>query len=394
MPELSFVLPHWLYWSGLVVFPLIAWFLYRRNVQSPAAEPVSLSLGYFLLLTGGFLGVHRLFVKSRWAFAFIVVFVAILAVNVETRLAREAESEASNALKLVEMKIARGERAVAKAEKRLAERDSERRRQKLAEARNNRDSAGSELAERQQLLAKAGEESGWWHNIARGLGLLLLAGILIDAFLLPGMVRRCNIAEREKAPAEGFHCPAVEQEHDDSREPFAFNRAISRLNGFAGEFVAYWSVIAVFVYYYEVIARYVFNSPTNWAHEAMFLMFGMQYLIAGGFCLRENAHVRVDVIYSHFSKRTQAIMDIVTSIFFLIFVIALLVTGWIFFNDAMQSMEVSNSEWHIQYWPIKFALPLGAALLLVQGIANLVKDIAVALHPETAELDNIVRPEG
>ena len=49
--------------------------------------------------------------------------------------------------------------------------------------------------------------------------------------------------------------------------------------------MAYWSIVAVFVYYYEVISRYVFNSPTNWAHESMFLMFGMQYLIAGGFVL-------------------------------------------------------------------------------------------------------------
>jgi TRAP-type mannitol/chloroaromatic compound transport system permease small subunit len=186
----------------------------------------------------------------------------------------------------------------------------------------------------------------------------------------------------------------VEEEHDDSREPFLFNRVISQMNGFAGEIVAYWSVIAVFVYYYEVVARYVFNSPTNWAHESMFLMFGMQYLIAGGFCLRENAHVRVDVIYSMLSKRTQAILDVITSAFFLIFVITLLVTGWIFFNDAFEVMEVSNSEWHIQYWPVKFALPLGAFLLMIQGIAQLVKDIAVALQPDIADLDNAVRPEG
>ena len=47
--------------------------------------------------------------------------------------------------------------------------------------------------------------------------------------------------------------------------------------------MAYWAVIFVFVYYYEVIARYVFNSPTNWVHESMFLMFGMQYILAGAY---------------------------------------------------------------------------------------------------------------
>ena len=394
MPELSFVLPHWLYWSGLILFPLAAWFLYRRSLGRPPGEPVSLGLGYFLLLTGGFLGVHRLFVKSRWAFAFVFIFVVILIVNVETRVARETYSEANNAQHLVTIKISRAEKAIAKAEKRLAERDSERRRQALERAKTRLKEARAGLEEKQQLLATAAEQSAWWNNLARLFGLLLLGGILLDAFLLPRLVRQCNEKERQLPEHDVFQCPVVEEEHDDSSEPFLFNRVISQINGFAGELVAYWSVIAVFVYYYEVIARYVFNSPTNWAHEAMFLMFGMQYLIAGGFCLRENAHVRVDVIYSMLSKRTQAILDVITSSFFLIFVITLLVTGWIFFHDAVETMEVSNSEWHIQYWPIKFALPLGAALLLIQGIANLVKDIAVALHPEVAELDNTVRPEG
>lgn len=394
MPELSFVMPHWLYWGGLILFPLAAWFLYRRSIKRPPAEPVSLVLGYFLLLTGGFLGVHRLFVKSRWAFAFVTVFIAILAVNVETREAREIESDASNEVKQANMKISRSERAIAKAEKRLAERDTERRRKKLTEARTKQDEARASLPEKQRHLAMAGEQTASWSMLARMLGLLLLTGIIIDAFLLPRLVRQCNELERGQLQDEGFHCPAVEEEHDDSKEPFLFIRVISRINGFAGEFVAYWSVIAVFVYYYEVIARYVFNSPTNWAHESMFLMFGMQYLIAGGFCLRENAHVRVDVIYSMLSKRTQATLDVITSVFFLIFVTTLLVTGWIFFNDAFETMEVSNSEWHIQYWPIKFALPLGAVLLMIQGIAQLVKDIAVALQPEIADLDNAVRPEG
>jgi hypothetical protein len=159
MPELSFVLPHWLYWSGLILFPLAAWFLYRRSIKRPPAEPVSLVLGYFLLLTGGFLGVHRLFVRSRWAFAFVVVFIAILAVNVETREAREIHSEAVNDLNVVNMKISRGERAIAKAEKRLADRDTERRRSNLAEARSKREKALASLPGIQQLLATASENS-------------------------------------------------------------------------------------------------------------------------------------------------------------------------------------------------------------------------------------------
>ncbi|KPK40904.1 MAG: hypothetical protein AMJ69_00630 [Gammaproteobacteria bacterium SG8_47] len=392
MPELSFVLPHWLYWSGLLLFPLLAWFLVRRARGAVQAKPLSVKLGYFLLLTGGFMGVHRMYVKSRWAIAFIVVFVAVLFVNVETRMSRDILSSATNAVDMAQFKIERAERDIDKAQQRLARRDSERNRDKLAEAMAKLEDGKSALATANDEQVVASDHHASWQTTARILGLVLLLGILLDALLLPRLIRQRN--EIETLPGETFHCPEVEKEHDDSHEPFAFNRAVSRINGFIGEFVAYWSIIAVFAYYYEVMARYVFNSPTNWAHEGMFLMFGMQYLLAGGFCLRENAHVRVDVIYSQLSKRTQAILDVISSTFFFIFVITLLVTGWIFFHDAFSIKEVSFTEWAIQYWPIKFALPLGAVLLMIQGVAQLLKDIAVALRPDVAELDTAVRPEG
>ena len=73
---------------------------------------------------------------------------------------------------------------------------------------------------------------------------------------------------------------------------------------------------------------------------------------------------------------------------------ALLVTGWTFFHDAYSVGEVSFTEWAIQYWPIKFALPLGAVLLILQGVSQLIKDIAVVIDPTTAELNTDNRPEG
>ena len=109
---------------------------------------------------------------------------------------------------------------------------------------------------------------------------------------------------------------------------FAFRSAdqIDRFNEEIGRYVAYWAVIAVFVYYYEVVARYVFNSPTNWVHESMFLMFGMQYLLCGAYAYREESHVRVDIFYSRFSPRGKAIADIITSVLFFIFTLTMLVT--------------------------------------------------------------------
>ncbi|MDH3947680.1 MAG: TRAP transporter small permease subunit [Gammaproteobacteria bacterium] len=378
MPEISFVLPHWMYWSGLILFPLLAIIFYRRTKPKETPQLVSLPLAYFLLITGGFIGVHRLYLKSFWSLAFIALFASVLFVNVEVRDARDTLSEAHNDIKLAEFKIQRAERDIKKsrrgAEDRLAE-------------------ATKKLADAKTALNIEEENTDRWNNISQAMGSALLLLLLIDALLLPKLVKQRNAIEKPE-PDMGFHCPLVEAEHDDTREPFAVNRFISRINGLAGEFVAYWSVIAVFAYYYEVMARYVFNSPTNWAHEGMFLMFGMQYLIAGGYVLREGGHVRVDVIYNYLPKRGKAIVDVFTSVFFFIFMFTLLVTGWTFFYDSFEVSEVSFTEWAIQYWPIKFSLSLGAALLLIQGFAQLIKDIAVAIKPGVAELDTEVRPEG
>ena len=106
-------------------------------------------------------------------------------------------------------------------------------------------------------------------------------------------------------------------------------------------------------------------------------MFGMQYLISGAFVLREDSHVRVDVFYVMLPDRAKALVDILTSLFFFIFVGALLVTGSIFALDSVNVLEVSFTEWAIQYWPVKTTIALGALLLLLQGLSKLVKDVTI-----------------
>ncbi|MCL7939864.1 TRAP transporter large permease subunit [Halomonas sp. ATCH28] len=163
-----------------------------------------------------------------------------------------------------------------------------------------------------------------------------------------------------------------------------FTAIVDRLSGFSGRYVAYWALIAPFIFTYEVLVRYAFNSPTNWAHESMTLMFGMQYLIAGAYALREGGHVRVDILYQRAKPLNRAALDVVTSIFFFIFTIALLVTGWKFFSQSVSdefffgssyANETSFTEWSIQFYPVKFMLFFGALLLLLQGIGQLLRDL-------------------
>jgi TRAP-type mannitol/chloroaromatic compound transport system permease small subunit len=366
MPNLTFVLPHWLYWSGLVIFPLAAMYLVRRQrAVAPPAEAMR-SIAYLLLLTGGFVGLHRLYLRSKLGFAYVPLFAAILFGNARGREARNLVSDLRNELTGADFLLERAQKAVEK----------------------GTDGAAAKLADAQQAVITAQEQMAasvasfeQWEAFSAALGAVILVFMLIDAFLLPRLTRRAAALDREKGV---IHADVVLEEIPDTSGPGyiedrprpAISRWIDQLNGWVGHFIAFWAIIAVYVYYYEVLARYVFNSPTNWAHESMFLMFGMQYLLAGAFAYREDAHVRVDVIYEYFSDRTKVITDLITSIFFFIFTITLLWTGWIFLSDSLAVLEVSFTEWAIQYWPVKAAISVGALLIILQGISKLATDIA------------------
>jgi TRAP-type mannitol/chloroaromatic compound transport system permease small subunit len=112
----------------------------------------------------------------------------------------------------------------------------------------------------------------------------------------------------------------------------------------------------------------------------MFLMFGMQYMMSGAYAYREDQHVRVDVVYSKFSPRGKAIADIITSVFFFIFIGTLFVTSYRFAADSVNFNEHSFTEWGIQYWPVKLTMPIGAGLLLLQGVAKLIKDVLLVMR--------------
>lgn len=152
-------------------------------------------------------------------------------------------------------------------------------------------------------------------------------------------------------------------------------RSLDWISQQSGVFVAFWTLNAVCAYFYEVVMRYLFNMPTIWVHEASYLLFGMQYLLAGAFALLHGSHVRVDVIYSKLPKRGRVGVDIFTSLFFFVFTFALLGTSWRFFADSYAMKEVTMETWGIQHWPVKGMMLLGAFLLLLAGVSKLIKDI-------------------
>lgn len=367
MPSLNFVLPHWLYWGTLLLFPLIAMYLVKREKQRGSPRGPSLFIAYLFWLCSGFMGLHRFYLRNLWGFVFIPVFLAILFANVEIRDRREDVSRTRAAVERSHTLIRRAQIPPNVA-------PTPETTEVLQKAQSQGRVAEQEFGQAETSLAS-------WRNYSRWLAILMAAMLLADAVLLPRLVRRVGEAEaawRGLSPAaEVAPDVPLAGTHEDPTLGLhtRFTDWIETVNVRAGEFAAYWAVISVFVYYYEVIARFVFNSPTNWVHESMFLMYGMQYMLAGAYAYREDQHVRVDVIYTKFSPRGKAVADIITSIFFFIFIGVLFWTSWRFAADSVNNDEHSFTEWGVQYWPIKLMMPIGAGLLFLQGIVKLIKDI-------------------
>jgi len=333
----------------------------------------------------------------------------------ERVLDRETERVAEARADLSDLRAAAAEAEEGSFAARAAERRLERAEETIETGETRIAEAEAELQEARPVRERARERLEMWGSVARWAFYLLLAGIALDALLLPGLVRRANATlppEPESAAEQALEAHEHEEVAQDSDHVSrGWTGWIDRLSLFCGEFVAYWAVIAVFVYYFEVISRYVFNSPTNWAHEAMYLMFGMQYLIAGAYAMLTETHVRVDVFYAPLSRRRKAWVDLFTSVFFFIFAFTLLFTTYTFAMDAIAVPsgnalisdwargeitlgqaaadwtlaqwtdpnirwgEISFNEWEIPLWPMKWVMVLGALLLVLQGVSKFAQDI-------------------
>jgi TRAP-type mannitol/chloroaromatic compound transport system permease small subunit len=358
MPSISFILPHWLYWSGLIFFPLIAAWLTRRQMKDPPDGRPTLAIAYLFWALAGYFGIHRFYLRSAWGLVFIPVFLGIIWCNDHVHDAREPLSRTSAAMEASEATLQQAEEA-------------------------DKAKLRADLDQKKKEFAEARAEHDHWISVTRVVAGVLGAMLLADAIMLPGLIRRRRAYELEHRPKQTVELPPDDVHEGGVGQAASlgvhtrFTNRIDAINTRIAEFVAWWAVISVFVYYYEVMARYIFNSPTNWVHESMFLMFGMQYMLCGAYAYREDQHVRVDVFYAQLSKRGKAIADIITSVFFFIFVVTMLVTGYRFAADAVNVGEHSFTEWGVQYWPVKLMIPIGAFLLLLQGISKLVKDIVI-----------------
>jgi len=152
--------------------------------------------------------------------------------------------------------------------------------------------------------------------------------------------------------------------------------AVDRLSTWLGQVFAWSIVLLTLGISWEVFSRYVMNEPHDWALNGQIMLYGILFMMAGAYTLSKNGHVRGDVLYGFFRPRTQATIDLVLYfLFFLPGIVALTWAGWEYFNESLAIREKTFSATPLPLYPFKFFIPLAGAILLLQGVVEIVRCI-------------------
>jgi len=161
-----------------------------------------------------------------------------------------------------------------------------------------------------------------------------------------------------------------------------FARGVDRLNGWIGRGVAWLVLAMVLVGSFNAVVRYLgrslgSNLSSNAYIEAQWYLFSVLFLLGGAYALARDSHVRVDVLYSRLSERAQGWIDLVGTVLFLIpFCLYALWVSWPWVMNSWKVREISPDPEGLPRYPLKALLLVAFALLLVQGIAHLIRQVA------------------
>jgi TRAP-type mannitol/chloroaromatic compound transport system permease small subunit len=156
---------------------------------------------------------------------------------------------------------------------------------------------------------------------------------------------------------------------------------ISRLIDFVAEWIGrlvMWLVLAaVVISAINAVMRKLFSISSNAYLEVQWYLFAAVFMLGAGYVFLHNGHVRIDFISSRLTKRTNAIIDALGIVIFLIPLCLILIDlSWPFFMNAYESGEMSENAGGLIRWPVIVLIPLGFAILLLQAISELFKRIA------------------
>ncbi len=160
--------------------------------------------------------------------------------------------------------------------------------------------------------------------------------------------------------------------------PLALSRAIDRLNEFIGKWVSWLILAAILVSAGNAVIRKMFNASSNAWLELQWYLFGAAFLLAAAYTLKQNEHIRIDIVYGLFSRRVQHWIDLFGHIFFLMpFAVLMSVYLVPYVARSVRSGEMSTNAGGLIIWPAKALLLAGFLLLALQGVSEIIKKIAV-----------------
>ena len=163
------------------------------------------------------------------------------------------------------------------------------------------------------------------------------------------------------------------------RHLLAFTDRIDRMTEWLGQWLKWLVLFSSLISAFNALMRYTIHYSSNAWLEIQWYMFGAMFLLAEGYALKHEEHVRVDVFFSKMTPRQQAWVDVFGGIFFLMPMA--IVIAWMSIPMVVNSikiMEYSSDPGGLLRWPIKIVIPIGFVLLAIQGVAEIIKKYAIA----------------
>lgn len=155
------------------------------------------------------------------------------------------------------------------------------------------------------------------------------------------------------------------------------SRVIDAFNELIGKLIRWLVLATVLISAVNAIVRKAFNIGSNAYLEVQWYLFAAVFMLGAGYAFLRNAHVRIDFISSKLSKRTNAMIDILGIVVFVIPLCLILITlSWPFFVNAWNTGEMSSNAGGLIRWPVYLLVPVGFSILLAQSLSELVKRIA------------------
>ena len=160
-------------------------------------------------------------------------------------------------------------------------------------------------------------------------------------------------------------------------------RAVGFFDAFSlwsGRIVGWLIIPMVLSLVWEVVARYWFNAPTVWAYDMTYMLYGTFFMLGSAYTLLRGGHIRTDSLYAKWTPQTQGIVDAVCYVlFFFPPMLALLYVTWDYFwISFLRGERVISSPWMPVVYPLKFVMPVTCVLLMLQGLAELLRSLHAA----------------